>query len=324
MPGSALQLQQQRHKRRGGKNAEEFQRAWLATSALAVVESCGVGKLTVQRIIERGHISRKTFYELYPGTEACLLAGIEQTLTATRRVLSRAYGPKSGWREGMRAATAALLDGIEQRRGQARVCIVETLAAGPLILARRAQAVSCAGAAIGRGAKVAGAHQAPPDAAYAIAGGIGELLHARLLQDDPRPFTELHGVVMSMIVMPYLGHTAAREELSICGAGWTPEPAHARRKTAAPASLNIRLTYRTVRVLQAIAEHPGASNREVADHAGIADEAQISKLLRRLMDTGLVENVGDGRTRGGKNEWLLTERGGEIERASSQLGGSAA
>ena len=41
----------------------------------------------------------------------------------------------------------------------------------------------------------------------------------------------------------------------------------------------MRLTYRTVRVLGAVGEHPGASNREIAERAGISDQGQISKLL---------------------------------------------
>ncbi len=59
----------------------------------------------------------------------------------------------------------------------------------------------------------------------------------------------------------------------------------------------MRLTYRTVRVLTFIGEHPGASNREIADGAGIADQGQISKLLTRLERLKLVTNLGEGQIR---------------------------
>ena len=67
--------------------------------------------------------------------------------------------------------------------------------------------------------------------------------------------------------------------------------------------VDMRLTYRTARVLACIAERPGASNRVVAEHAGVADPGQISKLLRRLEGLGLAVNTGGGhravsRTRG--------------------------
>jgi DNA-binding MarR family transcriptional regulator len=78
----------------------------------------------------------------------------------------------------------------------------------------------------------------------------------------------------------------------------------------------MRLTYRTVRVLTFIGEHPGASNREIAEGAGIADQGQISKLLTRLERLQLVHNIGEGQIMGSSNEWYLTDRGGQVERAT--------
>jgi predicted transcriptional regulator len=78
----------------------------------------------------------------------------------------------------------------------------------------------------------------------------------------------------------------------------------------------MRLTYRTVRVLMVLAEHHGASNREVAEGADIVDQGQICKLLGRLARLGLIENLGDGQQRGAANAWHLTEHGAQIERAA--------
>ena len=75
----------------------------------------------------------------------------------------------------------------------------------------------------------------------------------------------------------------------------------------------MRLTYRTVRVLVAIAQRPGANNRQVADASGVSDQGQISKLLARLEHLGLIENVGAGPARGEPNVWRLTPKGEEIE-----------
>jgi DNA-binding MarR family transcriptional regulator len=78
----------------------------------------------------------------------------------------------------------------------------------------------------------------------------------------------------------------------------------------------MRLTYRTVRVLMVVAEAPGASNREIAEGSGIADQGQISKLLNRLARLELVENTGDGQEKGAANAWHLTPRGEAVERAT--------
>jgi DNA-binding IclR family transcriptional regulator len=77
----------------------------------------------------------------------------------------------------------------------------------------------------------------------------------------------------------------------------------------------MRITYRTVRVLIVIGSGPGASNREIATEAGIADQGQVSKLLTRLESLGLVRNDGIGHAKGAPNAWVLTPRGLEVERA---------
>jgi hypothetical protein len=65
-----------------------------------------------------------------------------------------------------------------------------------------------------------------------------------------------------------------------------------------------------------IADHPGASNRQIAGGSGIADQGQISKLLNRLARLELIHNVGDGQEKGAANAWHLTTRGAAVERAT--------
>ena len=92
-----------------------------------------------------------------------------------------------------------------------------------------------------------------------------------------------------------------------------PDPVPAKLSTFSEAAG--RLKYRTVRVLMAIAELPGGSNREVAERAGIVDQGQISKILSRLAQQGvLVNQGGSGPARGTPNSWWLTEHGEGIER----------
>ena len=71
----------------------------------------------------------------------------------------------------------------------------------------------------------------------------------------------------------------------------------------------MRLTYRTVRVLMAIAQHPQASNRQIGESAGITDQGQISKLLGRLERIGLASNTWMHPGKGAPNSWTLTEKG---------------
>jgi chromosome segregation and condensation protein ScpB len=64
-----------------------------------------------------------------------------------------------------------------------------------------------------------------------------------------------------------------------------------------------------------LAAEPGASNRCIADAAGVTDQGQISKLLARLEHLGLVANLGEGPTKGEPNAWTLTAKGTQVEQA---------
>jgi hypothetical protein len=121
---------------------------------------------------------------------------------------------------------------------------------------------------------------------------------------------------MSMIVLPYLGSAAARRELSRPRpAASASAPVNGNGASDPLAGLQMRLTFRTMRVLSVIAEQPGLSNRKVSAGAGISDQGQISKLLTRLAGQGLAENTGKGQPAGLANAWRLTPRGKQLERA---------
>ncbi len=141
------------------------------------------------------------------------------------------------------------------------------------------------------------------------------VVHRRLVVGGEESLTGLLGELMSAIVLPYLGGSAAQKELH------KPAPSLKKRKTPSQGDplegLDMRITYRTVRALIAIGSQPGASNREIATAAGIGDQGQISKLLTRLEHLGLIHNEGFGHAKGAPNAWALTERGLEVERAIS-------
>jgi DNA-binding MarR family transcriptional regulator len=87
--------------------------------------------------------------------------------------------------------------------------------------------------------------------------------------------------------------------------------------------LPMRLTYRTMRVLLAVAKYPGSSNRTIGEDAGIGDQGQASKLLARLHKLGLIENRGGDPARGEPNAWILTTTGTQVHESIAGLGAAA-
>ncbi len=301
----------------------EIQRSRMLTAAAKAVEEVGYARLTVAQVIARARVSRKTFYDLFEDREDCFLAVFDQAVDQLSALVGEAYERESSWREGVRAGLLAMLHFMDEEPGLARICVVEALGAGPRVLKRRTQVLAQLKSVIdeGRtsaGARVARATEESPDVtAEGVIGAVFAVLHTRLLARNREPFTALLGPLMSMIVLPYLGARAASSELTR-----KPPPLPKRRRPPRRSvrdpleGLDMRLTYRTVRVLTFIGERPGASNREIAEGAGITDQGQISKLLTRLERLQLVHNVGEGQIMGSSNEWYLTDRGVQVERAT--------
>ncbi|HTA14568.1 MAG TPA: TetR family transcriptional regulator [Solirubrobacteraceae bacterium] len=300
-------------KARQGAHVVEMQRRRLLSAMTEVLVEYGYESATVGRICKRAGVSRRTFYDLYDDREACLLDAFEE---ASERLAARvvpAYTSQGHWRDGVRSALVVLLECFDLEPGLARLCLVETLKGGPLVLERRHVVTIALTGVIDAGRQETKAADPPSLTAESLVGGIVSVIHTRLAVAGAQSLVELTGPLMSMIVLPYLGPAAARKELE--------RPLSATRETmsanghgSAPASdpfrgLPIRITFRTVRVLSAIGEQPDASNREIGNDAGVVDQGQMSKLLRRLEKAGLIENRGHGQVRGEANAWRLTSQG---------------
>lgn len=297
----------------------EIQRSRMLAAAVEAVDDVGYARMTVAEVISRARVSRKTFYDVFTDREDCFLAAFEQALGQGRTIAQEAYASETSWREGVRAALGRLLMLMDEEPGLAKLCVVEALGAGERVLERRAAVLEELATIIDRGREAASGTREPPEVtAEGVVGAIFAVLHTRVLEDGREPLTNLLGSLMSMIVLPYLGARAAGRELSRPPLE-VPRERRSRSSTRHKdplEGLNMRLTYRTVRVLMVIAERPGASNREIAEGSGIVDQGQISKLLNRLARLNLVENLGEGQEKGAANAWHLTARGAQVERAT--------
>jgi AcrR family transcriptional regulator len=300
----------------------------MLTAMVDVVAERGAANVTVAHVVARSGVSRRTFYEIFEDREDCLLAAFDEALGRAAARVRPVYEAPGRWRERIRAALTALVAFFDEEPAMARLLVVESLAAGATALQRRSSALTQVVGAIERGREEAKAEVVLPLViAEGLVGAVLSVIHGRLVASPPLSTTRgprigdpegdlLLGLVnplMSMIVLPYLGSAAARRELQQPVPKMSLEHRNGRRDPLQ--DLEMRLTYRTVRVLLVVAANPGSSNRRVADTAGITDQGQISKLLTRLRGLGLIENSGAGASRGEPNAWALTARGREVHDA---------
>jgi AcrR family transcriptional regulator len=279
-----------------------------------VVCERGAANATVARVVEHAGVSRRTFYELFADRDDCFLAAFDEAVDRVADSILPAYRRGETWRERIRAALTAFLEFLDDHPCVGELMIVQALGAGPEALERRQCVLARVVAAVDQGRAESKSGVEPSLlTAEGVVGAVLSVIHSRLLEEGHPPLVELRGALMSTIVLPYAGPAAARQELVVPVAKRHAKP---RGMPLDPLrELDMRLTYRTARVLMAVAQTPGASNRKLANAAEVSDQGQISKLLARLTTLGLVENAGRGLVRGEPNAWRLTARGRKIERA---------
>ncbi len=283
--------------------------------AEAVAER-GVRSVTLADVAERAEVSPRKLREQFADVEEGLLVAFEWVTRRAGTTMAEAYSDESRWVEAVRAALAAMLVLAEQEPELARLWVVDALGAGPRVLRSRARAITALCEYVDRGRLQAASRTEPPAiTAEGVVGAVLAVLQTRLLAPNPAPPSSLLGELTSLVVLPYLGSAAAKREL-VRSAARSPsgrETQSRRSGRFALEGVGMRLTYRTARVLMAIGERPGSSNREVGNRAEVVDQGQISKLLTRLESQGLIVNDSGGGRRGAPNAWELTPRGEQVE-----------
>jgi len=317
--------------RGGGVYVTELQRTRLLDATFAVVSEQGYKQMTVRRVSGRAGVSNKTFYDLFTDREDCFLAAFDHAVGELTTVVLPAYDAQSEWVARVRAGLGALLGLLDHEPALRSLVFVEALGAGPRVLERRAQVLEVLRLAIDEGRKgVRAGRELPPLTAESVVGAAFSVIHARLLDQHHESLSALLGALIATIVLPYRGHAAAARELkrpaSELTTGDSPASGDASGKRAVTprgsgTRIDFRPTYRTQMVLAAVAEHPGASNREVSVGAQVSDQGQISKLLARLEGLGLLQNTG-GHSHGVPYAWHLTPRGEAVVSLSAHRGAS--
>lgn len=301
-----------------GAHVAEVQRVRLLAGAVRAVDELGYDGATVAEITLRARVSRRTFYDLFSNREDCLLAVLDSTVERVTAELAQAGLERLAWRERVRGSLELILGFLDREPQLARVCVVQSARGSGRILERREQILTGLAIALDEGRAESGSGGDPPLlTAEGLIGASVSIVYARLLHRDSGSLTALAGELMGLIALPYLGSDAARREQT------RPTPAKSARarvsESAAVAQsdplrgIPMRVTYRTMRVLEVVARQPGLSNRALREQAGISDEGQTSKLLARLQRLGLLQNSGEGHAKGEPNAWILTPTGEQVE-----------
>lgn len=201
-----------------GDLVRAVQRERLLVGMLRALSELGYRATNVQDVIERAGVSRPTFYEHFVNKDDCFLAAFDTSAARLRdRIMAAAAAGGDVWRDRIRGGFGALLAFVAAEPEAARIVIVEARAATPDAALRRVALLdhfaSCLEAKVNELVPAAADHSAVT--ASGVVGGVESLLYARLNNGQMDDLGSLLPSLMYFAVLPYEGHLAASEELSL-------------------------------------------------------------------------------------------------------------
>jgi AcrR family transcriptional regulator len=165
--------------------AAQNQRERLFGAIVATCAERGYEATRVSDLVALSGVSRRDFYRHFSGKEGCFLAAMEALLGEAETLATHRA-------DGSGAGLQSLVALVAAQPAAARLCLLESYAAGPAAVARMDAAVAQAGAiyaaalgALGRDG--GGAGELHP----AILGGIREVVQTRLLEGRESELAEL-------------------------------------------------------------------------------------------------------------------------------------
>lgn len=181
----------------------------IAGLATAVAEK-GYRAVTITDITKAARVSRRVFYENFEGKDECFLAAFEVVVGHIRALAEEAVASSDDWPGQAIAAARAVLLFFAAEPDLARLCLVESQAAGPAVSARFHEAVHEVVPYLeqGRGLRE-GDRELPPTTEESTLGALVLLAGRKVAAGEAEQLEELLPDFAEFILAPYLGAEAA-------------------------------------------------------------------------------------------------------------------
>jgi AcrR family transcriptional regulator len=184
------------------------ERMLLATAEL--VSERGYQKTTIELIAKTARVALSTFYEHFSSKEECFLAAFDESIAAAGQVFDELLDPEQPWPDQIAAGLEIVLEMIVAEPSRARLCIVESQAAGGAALARYQAMLESIAPKLREGRQFnPRASRLPDGLEIAIAGGLAWLIHQRLVSDRIDGIVDLLPEMLQVTLTPYVGEVEA-------------------------------------------------------------------------------------------------------------------
>ena len=186
------------------------QRERLIAGLAAAVAEKGYRAVTITDITKQARVSRRVFYANFEGKEECFLAAFEVVVGYIQELAAEASAPSDDWPTRAVAAARAVLRFFAAEPDLARLCLVESQAAGPAVAARFHGAVHGAVPYLEQGrAERPEAHNLPPTTEDSTLGALVLLASRKVAAGEAEQLEDVLPDFAEFILAPYIGAEAA-------------------------------------------------------------------------------------------------------------------
>jgi AcrR family transcriptional regulator len=185
------------------------QRSRILAAMVEAVADKGYLAVSVSDVTSRARVSRATFYEQFADKPACFLAAVEACALRLAAALEEAVPTDLPPRRRLDLFLARALETVAAAPDVARVCLVESYAAGPpaMALRRDLHGLAAARLRVFHEALAAAGEPVRPVTDVeleALAGALTTLVTHRVVDDAPSSLLALHAP-MRTIVLTHFG-----------------------------------------------------------------------------------------------------------------------
>jgi AcrR family transcriptional regulator len=191
------------------------QRERIVIAVAQVCSTAGYAAMSVEDVVVASGVSRRTFYDNFQDKEDAFLAAYDEVTSRLLVRVKAAYDANDDIIDRAREGLRALLGFLAAEPAFADMCVVEALAAGPMVVEHRNANLRMLSDLIDETAAAAMPDGTPPSPiiAQALVGGIFEVVYSRVLagRHDELPGL-LPGLIFTLL-LPYAGHDFATQIL---------------------------------------------------------------------------------------------------------------
>jgi len=192
------------------EQVEHNQRERLIAGLASAVAERGYAKVTITDLTKQARVSRRVFYANFESKEECFLAAFEVVVGHIRALAVAAGEGIEDWPGRAIAASRAVLSFFAAEPDLARLCLVESQSAGPLVSARFHEAVHDVVPYLqqGRGERQ-GDRELPPTTEESTIGALVMLASRKVAAGEAEQLEQLLPDFAEFILSPYLGAEGA-------------------------------------------------------------------------------------------------------------------